>query len=403
SRHLMFTKSNDLYILPNGLNLVYQKPPTIKSVTPSVDGSGNRAAVLAGSRLNSGTRILFDGLSATVSSVDEINDTLTVVPPKGASGHKAIIEALNGDGQTSLFLDLYSLPSYTYDAAATPSVSVSPLTLRAGAESMVEITGTNTNFTSGQTLAGFGTSDVAVRQVWVKSTTSLLANVHVSSSTPTGAAQLTVLTGFETAVQENALQIQSQDTTAIVVNPLAVNPVTGLQSIYAGGRAKVQVANLTAGATISATLGDKAVTSASAESGALNFIIPSTLGTGPAVFKLTVGSVSADPVVLAIDAAPPVIQSVAPLPAVPGDPLVVTVSGLADSNVVDSPESVLIYVGGVEHQATSVTVSNQNSSVHHVRFTLSDTVAAGNAVAVMVQIGNRRSQATQIQVSASSR
>ncbi|MEN6534664.1 MAG: matrixin family metalloprotease, partial [Bryobacteraceae bacterium] len=42
SRHLMFTKSNDLYILPNGLNLVYQKPPTIKSVTPSVDGSGNR-------------------------------------------------------------------------------------------------------------------------------------------------------------------------------------------------------------------------------------------------------------------------------------------------------------------------------------------------------------------------
>ncbi|MCX6623521.1 MAG: matrixin family metalloprotease, partial [Acidobacteria bacterium] len=61
-RHLIFSRDNDLYILPGGFNLVQRQPPSISSVTPAMDASGSRTAIIAGTGLGADTRIWFDGV-----------------------------------------------------------------------------------------------------------------------------------------------------------------------------------------------------------------------------------------------------------------------------------------------------------------------------------------------------
>ncbi len=166
-RHLFFSLGGDAFVLPAALYLVRSQPPSIASVTPGVDEQGNRTAVLTGSNLVESTRVFFDGLAAPVSGYDWTTGALTVHPPPGSSNHRAVVMALDSDGQTSMFLDAGAPPTYTYDSAEAPSVAISPSSLPAGSEAMIEITGVNTNFTPGQTLAGFGSSDVVVRRLWV--------------------------------------------------------------------------------------------------------------------------------------------------------------------------------------------------------------------------------------------
>jgi uncharacterized protein (TIGR03437 family) len=398
-RHLLFSRNNDLYVLPAGLNLVNKQPPSITSVTPALDESGNRIAILAGNNLTRDTRILFDGLRAQIAGADETTGALTVVPPVGGSSHRAVVTALNGDGQTSMFLDAAAPPEYKYDAAeAAPYLSVLPSSLPAGSEAMVDIYGANTHFTSGQTVIGFGSSDIVVRSMWVLSPDRLRANVHVGPLAAEGMARLTVVTGFEIVEHRFALLVQPANPAAFVVNPRAVNPVTGLPSIYAGGQAAVQVSNLTAGAAVTVTLNDQPATVVSVEDGRLVFAVPAGLGTGTAILRISVGTVAAYPVVLMLDAAPPAVLSVSKSPAVPGEELVVTVTGLGDSDAVNSPRKVHIVVGGVDHTAVEVTPSESDPAVYLVRFTLSAAVPQGDQVPLIVRVGDRASLPVPIAV-----
>ena len=56
----------------------------------------------------------------------------------------------------------------------------------------------NTRFADGQTIVGFGSSDILVRRVWVLSPTRLLANVSVAPTAPPFTnTQVSILTGFQ--------------------------------------------------------------------------------------------------------------------------------------------------------------------------------------------------------------
>jgi hypothetical protein len=240
---LLFSLNNNIYVLPSGIHLVSSQPPSVGAVTPRLDEAGRRTVVLQGSNLTPFNRVLFDGLAAEFVSFDWESGQLTVLPPQGASENAAVVTALDGDGQTSMFLDAYRdpLPSYRYQATEAPTVSlVSTRQLPAGSEAMLEIKGLHTNFSDGRSVAGFGSSDVLVRRIWVLAPDRLLMNIRISTAAKPGALPLAVITGFESATLADALEIQPGRVNAPILDPTLIDPATGEPSIYAEiGRAHV--------------------------------------------------------------------------------------------------------------------------------------------------------------------
>jgi hypothetical protein len=398
---LLFSLNNDIYVLPAGLNIVQRQPPSISSATPIIGEAGRPLVRIKGTNISAASRILFDGLTAPVTAIDESDGALIVAPPPGASSHRATIIAMNGDGQDSLFLDALAPTSYTYDAAALPFVSISPKALPAGSEAMVEVTGVNTQFVSGQTTVGFGSSDIVVRRVWVLNPTHLVANVHVAPSAPMVATRLTVTTGFETISEPAAFQIQAGNPGSLVVNPGPLNPATGQPSIYAGGQALLSVSNLPeAAGGVSLTLNDQPATVLSVAEGRVTFAVPGELSIGPAVLRLHAGAESAAPILVQIDPPPPIILAVysAPniaadkaRPVAPGQLLTVKVAGLAAPGI-ESPERLRVSVAGVDHVPARVYQSETDPNVHLLEFSLTSDVPAGALVSLTVSIDYRVAQ-----------
>jgi hypothetical protein len=204
---LLFSTSNDLYVLPSGFTAVTSAPPFVSSVIPTFDANSNRAVLVYGTTFDSNTRIFFDGLPGVIQGVQP-DGSLLVTPPPAPGSYTATVVALNSDGQSSLFLQAVP-PTYTYDAAATPSLVVSPSVLTPGADTTVAITGANTNFIDGQTLVGFGTSDVVVKQVTVQSPTQISVVVTPNALVPT--SKISVTTGLGIISQALGFQITATD------------------------------------------------------------------------------------------------------------------------------------------------------------------------------------------------
>jgi hypothetical protein len=184
-----------------------------------LDANGNRIVLIAGSNFfpNPGTptaiatTILFDGLPGVIGGTTK-SGQLIVTPPPGQNGYTATVEALNSDGQSSLFLDPIP-PTFSYgggvsatpSATALPSLTVTPELLVAGSPTTVDIVGVNTFFIAGQTLVGFGTSDVVVNQVTVLSSNHL--SVQVTPNVTVATSGINVTTGLEVISQALGNQI----------------------------------------------------------------------------------------------------------------------------------------------------------------------------------------------------
>lgn len=205
-KHLLFSTPADLYVLPSAFNVVLTSPPFVSSVNPTFDSNGNRAVTVAGTNLTANTRILFDGLQGAIESANP-DGSLLVTPPSAPGSYTATVVALNPDGQSSLFLQP-APPTYTYDPAGTPSITVSPSVLVPGADVTVTVAGVNTNF-SGQTQVGFGTSDIVVKQVTAQSPTQL--TVIVTANAPVTSNMITVTTGLSIISQSLGFQVTATD------------------------------------------------------------------------------------------------------------------------------------------------------------------------------------------------
>jgi len=265
---------------------------------------------------------------------------------------------------------------------------------------MIEINGANTHFAQGETVVGFGTSDIAVRRVWVLSPTRLLANVHLAPATPLLAATMTVVTGFETVAQPAVLQVEAAAPEAMAVNPRALNIVTGLPSVYAGGQAAVAVSNLPENAPVAVTVNDLPASVLEASQDRVVFTLPAELPVGPAVLRITADGQPLLPVVVPIDPAPPAVLQVLAAPDVaadeshpaePGQLLAVKVAGLADPSITGAPERLRVTVGGVDHVPAKVYGSDPDHDVYMLEFNLSSVVPAGTSVPLTVRIGDRLS------------
>jgi uncharacterized protein (TIGR03437 family) len=408
AQHLIFSAANDIYVLPSAFQVTNRLPPSVTAVASTVDAAGNRVLAVSGTNLSADTRVLFDGHAAALRSFDEQNNRLLVVPPPAAAGHRASVVALNADGQSSLFSQGSNVTSYTYEPAEAPVLSLSPAILTAGAESMVEITGSGLNLIDGLARLGFGTSEIVVRRIWVTGPNRLLANIAVSSAASPGTVTASLINGLEVFTLPAPVQVQPFNPRQLMLFSVAINPLTGLSSLQSGSLATLLAGNLPAGTTaagVSLTLNDLPVAVAGLNNGQITFQIPLGMPSGPAVVRLRAGTETASPIVIQIDPPPPAVIAIqssgAPVdltrPARPGDTLTLVVGGLTTEAFTGSvnPLGVTITVAGTEHSPQEITRAAQ-AGQFQVSFTLKDSVAAGNHALTIAQDGRISAAATLI-------
>jgi uncharacterized protein (TIGR03437 family) len=400
-RHLVFTLPNgDLYVLPDGVNLVKQDPPAIASVTSSSDGT----VTITGSNFATDntlvSRVFFDGQPVPVQSGVTVNgsqDSITVLPPPGYSSQNATVIVYNSDGQNSTFYQPSSPPTYSYPASGTAQISsVQPASLPSGVSSMVDVTLTNTQFQNCQPTLGLGTSDASVRRVWVLSPTHLVANVVVAPGAAIGSSEISVICGFQVASQSGGFQIQAADPTQPLVALPLENADPYQQILYPGAVVSLFGLRLsTAPNAAQITINGQPVQVLGSVPSQVNFVIPSNFPTGPtpATLVLNNGAVNAKPIELEIDNVPPVIQQIIGASGQPldashfassGDTLMATVSNV-DPSVVSNPSRVQVTIAGISQNVSQLNAGTQNGTLT-VAFVVSQSFS-GATVPVVVAVG----------------
>ena len=351
---LAVTLDNDLYVLPSAFTVMPGGPPSIESVTPSVTDQGALSATITGQNLTGQTRILIDGIPAPVTAVGD-DGSLAVAPGPAVSGLSSTVEAVNGDGQSSLQALAIS-PSgsepralFNYPFTDASSIGVTPSFLTAGHDTWVAIKGVHTHFASGATAVGFGLSDIYARRVFVASPILLLVNVSVGAGAQVGTTNLTVATGLESITAPGAITLLAPVNPASLRLPV-VSASTGLAGVAPGDTASVATMGIDANAMPLDSwrlyvAGEPANFAANAN-GTLTAQIPPDLAPGPQIMQLiSPNGVPLAPVLVNLNPPPPVITGAfrvqpdgtltaltADAPAHPGDTLRFAVQGLGNAS-----------------------------------------------------------------------
>jgi hypothetical protein len=208
-KHMLFSAADDIYVLPSAFNVVAQDPPFITSISPTsaLDPNGNKVLAVNGTNLFEGsTAILFDGVPALPAGVAS-DGSLLVVPPAAPGSYRAVVTALNPDGQSSNFLQAPAPPSYIYDPSPASSISVSPTVLSPG-DNVVDVVGVNTNFIAGQVAVGFGTSDAVVNSATVLSPNHL--SISVTSNGYVSTTPINIMSGLALIAQSQGSPVNQQ-------------------------------------------------------------------------------------------------------------------------------------------------------------------------------------------------
>ena len=88
-------------------------------------------------------------------------------------------------------------PEFTYPQMNAASIVPTPISVTAGTDTLMVISGVNTHFADGQTVVGFGSSDISVRGSWVVNPTMVILNLSVDPAAQPGITYVTVATGLE--------------------------------------------------------------------------------------------------------------------------------------------------------------------------------------------------------------
>lgn len=408
---LAMTLNGTLYVLPNAFSVVPAPPPVITSVNGSTDGNGNATVTIAGSNLGS-TTILFDGAQANVLQVNP-DGSLTVGAPPATNGYQASVEALAPDSQTSWqYLGSAPPPTFTYGGPSSPSINVSPAQAVAGTDSTIEIFGTNTNFVQGQTVVGFGSSDITVTQVWVVSPGLIRMNISVNPSAALVPTTVSVSSGLQLATLSTVFQISPANPGQITLRTPILNPATHLPGVPVGGTAVINTSGLPFNATSQSlsgwtlTISNQPVPFTLPGNGQLVAQVPPGLLTGPTPVQLISGNGAATPVVLMqVDPPPPVIAGAtdsaltAPNTAHAGDTITLTVQGLADATTGNFPalSAIAVNVGGINVTPLSLTPLGGQGNACQLQVTLPANLPGG-IQAITLQAGTRESAAFPITI-----
>jgi len=390
--------NNDVYVLPAAFTVVPSAPPSISGIQGSTDGQGNTTLNITGTNLGPATRILFDSIPA-ISTTANPDGSLTVMAPPASAGYSASVEALAPDSQTSWQTLAGAPPKFTYAGPAFPSISVPP-SVAAGTDTLVQITGYNTNFVNGQMAVGFGSSDITVERVWVVSPSLLYVNVVVNPGAAAQSTTVSVVSGLQLSTLSAAFSV----TPAIPGQPTLqvpiLNQATGLEGVPAGGVAVIGTTGLPSNLSgWILTISNQQTSFTVAATGQLVVSVPTGALTGPALVQLIPPSgvnISVPPVVMQIDLPPPMILGAANAAGVPvsatspvtgGNMVSLTISGLQDqTGALPAPASVNITIAGVSTNPQAISGSGTSQSV--LQFAVPAGLAPGPQT-LTLQVGTR--------------
>lgn len=390
ARHVVFSANNDIYVRPSAFFHVERPAPQILGVSPAVEGT-TRVAMVLGTNFTAETRILFDGVAGQVRAIDVAPGVarLTVIPPAGVVGHRAVVAALNADGQSSLVFPVEQA-TYVYPAeGSAPPLSVAGITpnlLPAGTESTIRIDGF---FPDPQVTVGFGNSDVTVRRVWVQNSSRLWINVAVAANAQPAAANLTILSGLQLLSQPFAISVQPPQPRPFWLTSNYINPTTGQALAFAGSQVTIQVGAIPVAlnaSTISVLLNEGGrVPLTSAANNLITFQVPADMPLGPMQVRLDTGTERSLPITIPVDQAPPRIVSA----VVNSDVVLLSVSNL------ERDADVSVEIGGKSSRVVQVTPDGGNQ-----RLTVEVPTDAprGADVRLTVSAGSRISEPVSLKI-----
>jgi Matrixin len=401
--------AGDMYVLPYAFTVVPNAPPAISGVSGSTDAFGNTTVNVAGSNLNATTSVVFDGAPAPLISANS-DGSLTVAAPPASAGYSAYVEALSTNGQTS-WQDLGATVTplaFTYSGSPSPSIILNTGILVPGTDSMLDISGVNTSFASGEVSVGVGSSDITVGQVWVLNSGRILANVTVGPNAQVSPVDLTVVSGLQVMRLPGGIQVQTPSPSQMSLRTPITNYFTGLNGTPAGGTALIPTVGVPlnlAGWTLQLDYS----TSAPFQMGGAGVIIaqiPPNFPSGGASVQLIPpgNSPVIPPVAMQIDAPPPLIVAVtdstgAPItssnPAYLGGIVTLSVTGLTQSTTGAGLSQTQVTVGNPAVTITTplTIVPGQQADSYQIQFVLGPNVPYGPQEPVTVGIGTRVSNA----------
>jgi uncharacterized protein (TIGR03437 family) len=409
--HLIFTTPTDLYVLPSAFFQVQSQPPSVTGIQSGLDANGSPILLVSGAGLAPDTKVWFDGAAGTTTGFDA-SGRLMVVPPFAPVGYHANVVATNTDGQSSLALaDAYQYTFggiTTFAAIASGITQITPSSLTAGTESLVEIDGAGTNWVDGSTVVGFGTSDIVVRRVWVFGPGRVLANVYVSPNAASIQTEVSVFSGLNQVTQPFAFQVMPLNSQIISISSQVVNAATGQPPLAPGYVGMLNVLSSPvppSSLSLALSLSDKPVQILSVNGNQITFQIPAAIPTGIYLLRLDANGIRGQQVAISVDAAPPQITGVisgftnqqvnANNPARAGDLIAVQVTGLADPGTLVATNRVVVNAGGIDNPAVQVIAVG---SGHQIYIFLPPSVVPGNQVPVTVSVDGRVSPPFNIAV-----
>lgn len=408
SEHLLFTLPDDIYVLPQAIQVVQSAPPAVTALASNPDGT----VTVAGSALSADSRVFFDTLPGRVTSPfagasdGSASGSISVAPPPGARGQVSTVTIFNADGQNSMFLQSDAPLTYAYPQSSAPAAAISISALPQGASALVDITGSSMQFADGATTLGFGSGDIAVRKLWVLGPHHAIANVSVSPGAVQRSTVASVISGFQVYEQAIGFQVLKANPALPIIGLPVPNAIPLQNSLYPGAYASLYGINLAASAgQPSITIAGRNAPILYSSPGQINFQIPRDVPTGPAALRLHNGAVTGYPVAVQIDPPPPVIAgiqaasgSAASQVFAPGDSLTLLVTGM-DPAVLTDTARVGVTEGGVSIQSLTIQNGPDGSNALAIQFTL-DSSVNGDQVPVVVSLDGDISMPLYINVQA---
>lgn len=413
-RHLIFNRNGETEVLPSALLLSSAAPPTISKLQQNSDGT----VTISGSGLDAGTRILFDGVSAAVLQTQY--GAVTVIPPPALPTASAAVIALSPSGlDSSSFAPAVAPPAYTYADTGAPAIQVTPNAVPAGSDAVLDLTGTNVNFAVSGLRLGFGTSDIAVRHIWLLSGQHAQVAISVAPTAVQGLTTLTLSAGLQLVEDSLSFQITAPSTLPWVgvsgALPNSLPP--GLPYPYPLLLPVENVPADSAAANFSVAIvtaaGETPVNVVAFLSGPLLLNLPSNLAPGPLTLKVVYNGTPLTPVVMDVSAANPAILQTknsatgsvytGSAPAYPGDLISLLVTDLAGDIAPLDLNSLAVSVNGVAQTVYSAQPVMSGTNLYIVQFKLDPQTQiqdASGALPLTIANGLRVSAPLALPVSA---
>ncbi|MEJ5369886.1 MAG: matrixin family metalloprotease [Bryobacteraceae bacterium] len=389
-RHLLFRSGGESYVLPSGLVVRRAAPPALDAIKAGDNGR----LIVEGRGLSADTSVWVDGVQAKTRVED---GRLVVTPPPAPQGHRGVLAAFNRDGQSSLFVHGNSSPLVSYDGASEPALNVPDTQIPAGAEMVVPVSGTRVNFREWTPSIGTGTSDVAVRRIWVTGEGTALALLAAREGASLSVSQFTASVGLFAVKLFSTLTVQPAHGKPFV----RMSSLTG-QNLYPGAAALLPVALIPGGAhagNVSAVIGEVPAPVLQVSDGVVTVRIPPQLKPGIYPLRMTVAGVEALPAALEIGPVPPILLFArhpngtpvsASNPAKPDGTVILAAGGLAGTGEV-APNRLRVISGSVEHTVLAVTENAEIPGTHLLEVRLAKAEASNGELGLILESNGIRS------------